>query len=79
MMEEVKGVTPDNEATTGDTSDKHTWVGQAVLRREDRRLLTGAATFAGDIPATTTSALLHWWFPPQYHPYFACIVSKDSS
>lgn len=49
MMEEVKGVTPDNEATTGDTSDKHTWVGQAVLRREDRRLLTGAATFAGDI------------------------------
>lgn len=39
----------EKETSAAGSSSRKTWIGQEVLRREDRRLLTGAATFAGDL------------------------------
>lgn len=49
MMAKAKANAPEKTPFEGDLSKRKTWIGQEVLRREDRRLLTGAATFAGDM------------------------------
>ncbi|WP_413542405.1 6-hydroxypseudooxynicotine dehydrogenase complex subunit gamma [Citricoccus nitrophenolicus] len=44
-----KAFTPKNNRPTGEGGSKKTWIGEEVSRREDRRLLTGEAMFAGDM------------------------------
>ena len=39
----------DAVTTAADSSERQQWIGRPVLRREDRRLLTGKATFGGDV------------------------------
>lgn len=51
MMAKAQALTPDNTASEAESSNRQAWIGQGVLRREDRRLLTGTATFAGDLGA----------------------------
>jgi carbon-monoxide dehydrogenase large subunit/6-hydroxypseudooxynicotine dehydrogenase subunit gamma len=49
MMAKAKTLIPDDGTTGADKGNRQEWIGQKVLRREDRRLLTGSATFAGDL------------------------------
>ncbi|WP_420180874.1 6-hydroxypseudooxynicotine dehydrogenase complex subunit gamma [Paenarthrobacter sp. TA1.8] len=49
MMAKAKALTSDSSPSGGESKNRQAWIGQGVLRREDRRLLTGTATFAGDL------------------------------
>lgn len=49
MTAKAKATDPKKNPSEGGLSKKKNWIGQKVLRREDHRLLTGAATFAGDM------------------------------
>ncbi|MFE4079178.1 6-hydroxypseudooxynicotine dehydrogenase complex subunit gamma [Paenarthrobacter sp. YIM B13468] len=49
MMAKAKALTSDSTSSDTDLGNKQTWIGRDVSRREDRRLLTGTATFVADV------------------------------